>query len=252
LIVLFAFLQIELFEPAKVREFADLLYLQEDYASALNEYRRYVFLGDSADDEEEVCGRIIDCLVRLRKFKEALRESDKLAGAGKRDYVKGWVYFVAGDYDSARAYLERASAEYQADAKRVTGISHAYEFNFRTAGDYLAMPEPLPRYKSPALGGILSLFPGGGHFYSGRIGDGIYSLLMTSTVSLVAYYYYERCRQPEHQNEELKFSLSLTAAILFYAGNIYGGINAVKNHNYSVNKAYLERVIEENRVPAGN
>ena len=45
------------------------------------------------------------------------------------------------------------------------------------------------------------------------------------------------------KDEDIKFGISLGAAILFYAGNIYGGVNAVRNHNYYENEKYLEKII---------
>ncbi|GAG68121.1 unnamed protein product, partial [marine sediment metagenome] len=95
-----------------------------------------------------------------------------------------------------------------------------------------------PAYKSPRRGALCSLFPGGGHFYCGRIGDGIFSFFVVGLSSLLAYHYH-------HQDEDIKFGISLSAAILLYAGNIYGGINAVRNYNYYENEEYL-REIEAN------
>ena len=87
------------------------------------------------------------------------------------------------------------------------------------------------RYKSPALGGILSIVPGLGHFYAGRPGDGFRSLLFNSAfTSLTVYAFFE------HQYV-LGGVLAVVEGVL-YASNIYGAINAVQQENaiYTIQK----------------
>jgi hypothetical protein len=88
------------------------------------------------------------------------------------------------------------------------------------------------------LGGLLSLFPGGGHFYAGRFGDGLYSFIVVGTAALLTYYYH-------NQDEDIKFGIALGVTILLYGGNIYGGVNAVRNYNYYENEKYLQQIIQE-------
>jgi len=225
-----------MFEPENILKFADYLYCQKDYNAAVNEYRRYLFLTDSVP--EDIPEKIIDCLVKLKRFAEAINESARLKDITKRDYTKGFVYFLAERYDSSRNYLSRVGIPYKESVKRLIGLGYSYEFRFAEAGKYIDLPRPPPSYKKPALGGLFSIFPGGGHFYCGRIGDGLFSFLVVSASAFLSYYYYDR-------DEDIKFGISLGAAILFYAGNIYGGINAVRNYNYYENEKYL-REIEAN------
>jgi len=227
--------QAEMFEPQNMLTFAEHLYAQEDYAAALHEYRRYLFLGDSVDPA--VYERIVECLTRLSRYREAVAESQNIADVNRRNYTTGLVYFTAGEMDSARAYLNRVAVPYAEEAKRLVGLGYAYEFNFHEAASYIKLPEHKPYYKKPVFGALLSLFPGGGHFYAGRYGDGLYSLLVVGAAGLLSYYYYDR-------EEDIKFGFSLGAAIMLYAGNIYGGINAVRNFNYYENEKYLQEIIE--------
>lgn len=224
--------------PENVLKFADYLYLEGNHQSALNEYRRYIFLSDSL--KEEVYEKIIDCLIKLKRFEEALKETEKLGDDTKKDYTKGLLYFLSGEYETARRHLMKTELSYQTDVRRLLGLSYAYEFRFSDAGNFIKLPTPPPRYKSPLLGGIFSILPGGGHFYCGRFGDGIYSSLVVGTASLLSYYYYNR-------DEDLKFSLSIFATVLFYTANIYGGINSARNYNYYQNQNYLQKIVESNQ-----
>jgi len=233
--ILLLICQSELFEPQNMLKFADHLYSQEDYAAALHEYRRYIFLADSVG--QDIHERIIECLTRLGRYREAITESKNLSDVNKRNYTKGLVYFTAGRLDSSRIYLTLVDIPYQSDARRIIGLGYAYEFRFDEAAGYIELPQFKPTYKEPVIGALLSLFPGGGHFYTGRFGDGLYSFLIVSTAALLSYYYYDH-------DEDIKFGFTLGAAILLYAGNIYGGVNAVRNYNYYENEKYLEQVLQ--------
>ncbi len=231
MMILFLFFQIEGYSPEQILKFADYLYLHEDFNSALNEYRRYLFLSDTG--KQEIYGKIIDCLVRLKRYDEAIKQTDYLNDTILVRYTKSRIYLLTGDFPKVRSLLQNMVDDNM--ARRLIGLSYAGEFNFPKAGEYLELPNPLPRHKSAVLGGLYSLFPGGGHFYAGRTGDGVYSLLVIATGSLITYYYY-------HENQKTKFYIALGFSTIFYAGNIYGGINAVQNYNYFENEKYRKTI----------
>ena len=72
------------------------------------------------------------------------------------------------------------------------GLGYAYDFKFEEAGTYISLPPIGPVYKSPLFGATLALFPGGGHFYCGRIGDGIFSFFIVGLSSFLTYHYYNQ------------------------------------------------------------
>ncbi len=237
MIILFLFFQTGFFEKNQILQFADYLYLQADFNGALNEYRRYIFLGDDNGNKQEVYEKIVDCLVRLKRYDEAIASTKNYSDTAKAVYTKSKIYLFKGNYPMVRELLKSRIGE--PETKHLIGLSYVAEFNFLKAKEFMDLPEPLPRNKNPLLGGLLSLFPGGGHYYCGRIGDGIYSTLVITTGSLISYYYY-------HKNEKTKFYFSFGISIIFYAGNIYGGINAVRNYNYYKNSAYQALIFNRN------
>jgi len=228
-----------LFAPDRVYLFAEHLYEEGDYRGALAEFRRYIFLTDSPPGD--VPEKIVKCLLAMERYDEARAECGQWAPSARREYFTGWIYFRAGNYDSTRAVIKRTGPPYAAEARRLLGLSFAEDDDFKNAGVYISLPQPLPRRRSLWAGGAFSLIPGGGHFYAGKPDDGIYSALIVGTASLLAYYYHGR-------QEGMKFGVSLTAAIVFYAGSIYGGLNACQNQNRFVNERYRERVREENFI----
>ncbi len=236
MIIVFVFLQAEMFSPDQILKFADYLYLEGDFSSALNEYRRYLFLNHS--DIQEVNERIVDCLIRLKRYDEAISATKFFVDTTKAVYTSSSVYLIKGDYLMVRDLLKNKTEE--PESRRLIGLSYVGEFNFSKAMEFIDLPQPLPKHKNPFLGGLFSLFPGGGHFYCGRVGDGLYSMLVIATGSLVSYYYYQ-------QEEKTKFYFAFGISLVFYAGNIYGGINAVHNYNYYESEKYREIIFRGNQ-----
>ncbi len=227
----------DFFPVGEQRRFADTLYDQGQYAEALVEYRRWQFLTSSADTV--VDHRIIHCLLRLERFADALKQARLLKIPSDRLYYSALVFYQRGDYDSVLACLADPVRLSDLEQRRIVGLSYAEQYNFVRAGEYLDLPTPRPGRRSPWLAGFLSVLPGAGHCYAGRIDDGIYSLLVVGTASLLAWYYHDRA-------EIAKFAGCLCAGIVFYGGSIYGGINAAQNYNQAENEAYLQRIREEN------
>lgn len=238
LIICLALAQTADFFPAEEqRRFADTLYLQGQYAEALAEYRRWQFMTSSADTVVE--HRIIYCLLHLERFEDALKQARLLENPFDRSYYSGLVFYRRGDYDSVPACLAEPVRPSDLDRRRLLGLAYAEQYSFIRAGEYLDLPATRPAHRSPWLAGFLSVLPGAGHFYAGRIDDGIYSLLVVGTASLLTWYYHDR-------EESAKFAVCLCAGIVFYGGSIYGGINAAQNFNLAENEAYLQRIKEEN------
>jgi putative component of membrane protein insertase Oxa1/YidC/SpoIIIJ protein YidD len=225
-----------LYQPHNILKFADFLYQRAEFPAALNEYRRYEFLVGSISDT--VRQRIITCLTESGRYHEAMSSADGITDLSQRTFIKGSIMYAAAQYDSSRYYLQK-NVSHEQDAQKLIGLGFAREFNFRDAGKYITLPPDIPREKKVALGAVCALFPGGGHVYGGRAGDGAFSFLLIGTGAMLSYYYY-------NQDEDLKFSLAFATTAVFYAANIYGGINAVRDYNYHQKKRYLERIIENN------
>ena len=78
--------------------------------------------------------------------------------------------------------------------------------------------------KNPVLGGVLSIIPGLGHIYAGRICDGLRSFLFNSAFTGLTIY-------TAFYKEYLFTSIFGLTEVILYAANIYGGIDAVQQTN---------------------
>lgn len=238
MLILFIFIESELFTPQKILQFAEHLYQEKDFSGALNEYRRYIFLTDT--NRDEITKRIIYCLVKLQRYDEAIKQARRFKEDARQRFELGWLYFLKGDYAVSRRYLEALEIPYKREAQQLIGFSYAMDYKFLRAQEYIKLPPYQPKKKSILIGSFLGLLPGGGHFYCGRFGDGIYSFLTVGLCGLLSYYYH-------NSNEDMKFGIAVGAGILFYAGSIYGAVNAVRNYNHYENEKYLKAVLELNR-----
>ncbi|MCU0406634.1 MAG: hypothetical protein MUE64_06635, partial [Ignavibacteriaceae bacterium] len=82
-----------------------------------------------------------------------------------------------------------------------------------------------PKYKSPALAGVLSaIIPGSGKMYVSEWGDGITALVVTSLFAFLAYDNFNA----DHNTRAWIFT---GLGAFFYAGNIYGSVASAQIFN---------------------
>ncbi|MEO0108380.1 MAG: hypothetical protein ABIK62_04330, partial [candidate division WOR-3 bacterium] len=97
------------------------------------------------------------------------------------------------------------------------------------------------RFRIPILGSALSaLVPGLGQVYAGRVGDGLYSLLVVGTSAGLAYYYWKG-----HQEQDptyIKFVLATSLGTLFHLGNVYGASIAARDYNRHIRSEYAANI----------
>jgi hypothetical protein len=101
------------------------------------------------------------------------------------------------------------------------------------------------KHRSPLLAGILSTaIPGLGKIYAGKKAEGIASLLYVGALSLVTYDLYAT---KGITNPFFIISAGLTA--VFYSGNIWGSVAAVKKTNNEFNYEINQRILFDMHIP---
>ncbi|MDZ4183124.1 MAG: hypothetical protein U1B83_09625, partial [Candidatus Cloacimonadaceae bacterium] len=87
--------------------------------------------------------------------------------------------------------------------------------------------------RSPLLAGTLAIIPGAGYAYAGSWQTGLSSLLLHALLFASAW---------ELRQNDLPISSGIMALIGtgFYAGNIYGSVNAAARYNRERRKSYLD------------
>jgi len=211
---------------SKTLHFAQKLEQENDYYRAITEYKRYWFYSQNKPDSiiYHIAGIYIkedlpDNAVDILKY---IKDRDSTY---TRIYATS--YFRAGDYEKARELWGN---------KTFTGLTYLYQRKFGKAGEYLGNIGK-PDRKSPFLGAVFSVFPGGGKFYAGRKFDGIMSLVSVVSLAIPAYYAYTDTTQ-----SKIKAYIYGGISLFFYLGDIYGGWIAVKVYNDKAEENFVHSV----------
>ena len=209
---------------SKVLNFAVKLEQEGDYFRAITEYKRFWFYSSPRPDS--IIYRIARIYLKENKPDNAV---DILKYINKKDslYKKiyGFAYLKAGDYEKARETYHN---------NEFIGLTYLYERRFDKAKEYLG-DIGKPNRKSPLLGTVLSIFPGGGKFYAGRKFDGFISLMAVASSAIPAYFAYKR-------NDTIKEYIYGGITLFFYLGNIYGGWLAVQVYNDKSEERFIKGV----------
>lgn len=261
-------------DPEKLFSFADYLYAKEDYYRAITEYERVIFLYPNHPLSIIAKLKIALAYQNAGKWEIAINNLQKIAEdypdqeSGKEAFYRiGETYCLKGDYQLAigkfRSFIgrypeddlrekaqvmlgwchlrnkssERAIEEF----KQVETDSPLYSTAAGLAQDAGDFPN-LPR-KSPALAGVLSIIPGAGQIYTGRIQDGVVSFILNGLFIWGTYEAFD------HGNN-VAGGILLLFESGWYSGNIYGAISGA--HKYNRNKAdtYFNSLEEKYDIPS--
>ncbi|MCX7956766.1 MAG: membrane protein insertion efficiency factor YidD [Endomicrobia bacterium] len=103
-----------------------------------------------------------------------------------------------------------------------------------SAIDEISKFKELPK-KSELLGGMLSIIPGLGKIYGGKPYDGIFTFFFINTIGVLSY--------ESIKNETYVFGGILSLICFnFYIGNIYGGIDSVRQYNINKLQMFKEYI----------
>jgi putative component of membrane protein insertase Oxa1/YidC/SpoIIIJ protein YidD len=240
--------------PPASPAFADHLYADEDYARAAAEYLR-VRLAPSSDPRTRDYATLMagESFLRSGEFgraRQAFTAANHGPNADLALYGNARAWFAESEYENARSALDHIEDRHLATRRTaLQGWSYLRQYRFQDAADAFACDDALAdlaamdpgriRGRSRTLGTIMSaVIPGSGQVYSGRTGDGIYSLITVATTGLVTYWF---AANPEKDRTYIKTSLFGVLTALFYTGNVYGANIAARDYNNLQRRRYLER-----------
>jgi putative component of membrane protein insertase Oxa1/YidC/SpoIIIJ protein YidD len=199
------------------------LILESNYLVALigiGEYEKVIYhfenyLQPEHQDRPEILLEVSDAWFRLGNFESSLSVLEQINGSGSHADFKhlfsGINYTYLNRYNDARESFMKTSPD----------------FIYKDFADYNAgIVDQLmsQKRKSPLLGGLLGIFPGGGYLYAGHNTTGITSLILTSLLGYATYTSFKT------ENYGVGI-LSGFFAFSFYTGSIAGGAKAAKRFN---------------------
>lgn len=263
------------FNKSDLLDFAHSLFQEEDYLNAAHEYRRYLFLFPNEENSDFVqfhlaasyqnAGRLASAIqayqylidtyphsrlmqraqsniaqcqllqgdkgLAFRSLQQFLSEYPESNLAPRAQFMIATVHMEGRDWEKASRTWEQITIKYSD-----TPFAEMSERLMRMVTSGTLMPR-----RSPTFGGVLSaVIPGLGQAYSGRVSDGIQSLLVVGVIGAGTAYYADR----------EKYRVAIPVGLLglfFYAGNVYGGIQAAKTFNRQQEDNFLDGLRTEIR-----
>lgn len=209
--------------PEEILSFAKNLEKEGDYFRAITEYKRYLYF----NDVDSIRYRIASIYIREGEFGNAINILNEVRNKDDNfNNLKGWVFYRADLLDSVRNYWK----------DRKIGLILIKEGKCSEGISILNIQEKCPTYKNPYIGSLLSIIvPGAGRMYSGRLGDGIFSLVTIISTGYSAYYYYKK-------DNYLVAGILGGVTGIFYAGEIFGSFVSVKIYNNRLKLEFLNKI----------
>ena len=261
------------FNKSELLDFADSLFREDDYLNAAHEYRRYLFLFPTEDDSDFVQFRLAACYQNAGRLASAIQAYQVLIDTyptspliqraqsniaqcqlldGNKDVaIRSLQRFLSQYPDSDLApraqfmiaTVQMEDKDWEKASKTWEQISVKYpNTRFAEASDRLTRmvrSSKLMPKRSPTLSGMLSaVIPGLGQAYSGRFLDGLQSLTVVGTIGAGTAYYINR------EQYEVAIPVGLLG-LFFYAGNVYGGVQAAKTFNNRQEDKFLDGLRDE-------
>lgn len=248
----------------KIEEFAEYLYKNGDYSRASYEYLRVLYLFENNhSDTLRLNLKIGKCFGFLNDYKNAAKYFNVCLNSGLEETVydeavihMGWMLFRQGYYDQSISLLKEkqrspnnqlintlilADSLCSGDAKSSKEIIETYNAAeqpfIKPFEKYLDILNNIKR-KSPLKAGLLSaILPGSGRVYSGRIKEGLVSMVSFFTTAYLAYEGFK-----DQGIKSFRGWMFGSIGAFLYIGNIYGSVISARITNQKVDSNYKKGI----------
>lgn len=251
-------------------DFADHLFADGDFYRAITEYRRYLFeVKGQGDNAARAACAIGEALYRGGEFDAAALQWDQVAQRAKKPALRTQALLSAGlaYLQGEQSYAAKPRFRLVAQDEKALPILRAYAQWFLAWGhldvgeleaakmvlDGLAAaenplqaqaaalskaiaPDAFPQGKDPLMAGLLSVFPGGGHFYLGQWQVGFTSLLWSGALMAGAGY-------SAYEEDYVLAGVLGTIGLGWYSGGAYGAIAGAMQHNRDLVLNWREAIL---------
>ncbi|MFO7838845.1 MAG: tetratricopeptide repeat protein [Desulfosalsimonadaceae bacterium] len=247
-------------------DYARRCFMQEDYESAVYEFRRFLHFFPDEPRADAANFYISRSYFRMERYEKALSAYRKTARkypeskyATRSRFAVARCYQRLNDPQAAKEVLYqlirkagqrsvRDKARYRLAwiflEKGNTGHARSWLARISPAGrrtypvdELLAEMEKTDTLdrKSPVLAGIFSIIPGGGYLYCGRYQDAAVAFFVNAALMGASYESFE-------SDLEVLGSLLALVDLGFYSGSIYGGISSAHKYNRAEYRRFIEEV----------
>jgi hypothetical protein len=230
--------------------FADRLFEANEWDRARIEYARLLFheagIATATPHARRCHERIALCFAHLKRRGDAFAALDRLPAGAATDDLRALVLRELGQHEDALAAVDTRDADGQLLAGFLaleTGRSDVARAQFGRLDAPLRDPllehvsnfDELPTKSLWLAGSLSAVLPGAGQLYAGRWEDGL--VAFTTNAVLIG-----ATALAWHRDERVTAGALGCVAFGFYAGNVYGGVNAAARHDRAVRDGALARM----------
>jgi tetratricopeptide (TPR) repeat protein len=259
-------------ENAKIFEFAERLFEEEDYFRAITEYKRFIFLTPESELTETCYFRICESYFGAGRWQDAIDSLDKFLALYPKSRLSHDALLLKG---RAEKYLKRYH-EALSSFERVISLNSgplrdkAY---FESALVYVELenwvmaresfshiPEGSVLYpkawifssgledvdgiphKSPAVAGTLAaILPGSGHLYTERPRDALVAFLLNAAFIWAAVELFQ-------DDNYVAGGVVTFFELGWYTGNIYSAVGSAHKYNRRAKNEFIHTLKERSNV----
>lgn len=253
-------------------EFAEHYFSNQEYASAISEYKRFIYFFPEDDRIETAMFRIGMAHFKSRRFQQAVNAFKALIDKyGRTDlsirsylmisesYVKLNAFDAAiinlhnlititGDeniqdeayYRIGWLYIEMASWEKAKNYFSKISAPNKDRYRLKRLTADLDKKKLIPQ-KNPKLAGFLSIIPGAGFLYTERYQDARIAFLLNGVLMYAAYEAFD------NDNHALGGIITLVE-LGFYTGNIYGAVSSAHKYNRTKTGQFIQKLRGNHKV----
>lgn len=253
-------------------EFAEYFFSNQEYASAISEYERFIYFFPKDVRIEPAKFRIGMAHFKSKRFSQAVNAFKILIEKyGQTDLgIKSYLMIsesyaklkafdnaiinlhnlitITGDeniqdeayYRIGWLYIEMASWEKAKNYFSKISAPNKDTYRLKRLAADLDKEKIIPQ-KNPGLAGFLSIIPGTGFIYTERYQDALIAFLINGALMYAAYEAFD------NDNDALGGIITLVE-FGFYTGNIYGAVSSAHKYNQAKTGQFIQKLMENHKV----
>jgi TolA-binding protein len=210
-------------------------YLGGDFKAAVESFKKLVDEYVDSDYAIKSYFKISEAYMKLMAFDPAIINLNNLIVVAYDEDVRDEAYYRLG-----WIYLETASWEKGRQYFSKISVKNKDKYRLEKLAAELDTEKLIPK-KNPKLAGFLSVIPGAGYLYCDRYQDALIAFLINGALIYAAYESFDS------ENPALGGLLAFVG-VGFYAGNIYGAVTSAHKYNRKKTGLFLERLKDNVKI----
>ena len=210
-------------------------FLGGDFKTAVDSFQKLIDEYVDTDDAVKSYFKVSDAYMKQNAFDPAIINLNNLILVAHDGDVRDEAYYRLG-----WIYLETASWEEGRQYFSKISVKNKDKYRLETLSAELEKEKLIPK-KNPNLAGLLSVVPGAGYLYCERYQDALIAFLINGALIYAAYESFDG------GNPALGGLLTFVE-VGFYAGNIYGAVTSAHKYNRKKTGLFLERLKDNVKI----